>query len=137
MAKLSKEEIEEIIERDLPTYQVAGEAVEDNAAHRDDFSRHRDSARQNSLSDAISADLDTLRQKLRERSRTSVDSSQGALNSFDTHQPDDAGDADDNAADDTIIAVRPKTSSNPYDAGYRTKAVVISGRSKRVIGRQG
>jgi hypothetical protein len=137
MGKLSKEEIEEIIERDLPSYQVVKESAEEDVDNRDDFSRHRDSAKHSSLSDAISPDLDTLRQKLRGRSRTRVDSSLGGLNSLSNHKADDVGDADDNAADDTIVAVRPKKSRNPYDAGYRTKAVVISGRSKRVIGRQG
>jgi hypothetical protein len=44
---------------------------------------------------------------------------------------------DDDTADDMIVAVRPKKSHSPFDSGYRTKAVVISGRSKKVIGRQG
>ena len=127
MAKLSKEEVEEIIERDLPDYKVVKESLEKNLSNGAGSVLHRDSPK-GSASDAASPDLNTLREKLKSRP-----ASRGARSLAD-HTADDV---DDNAADDMIVAVRPKRSGNPFDSGYRTKAVVISGRSKKVIGRQG
>lgn len=132
MAKLSKEEVEEIIERDLPNYQIVRQSGED-VVDRDDFSRFRDSGRQRSISDATSPNLDTLREKLKQRGERLENSDRNSLD----HMSDDIGEADDAVADDMIVAVRPKKTDSPYDTGYRTKAVVISGRSKKVIGRQG
>lgn len=141
MAKLSKEQVEEIIARDLPDYQVAQESLEQEG--ESDAARFRDSSQQGSISDAISPDLDTLREKLRQRSpsadTTDADRSEGAglREGRSWSSLEDGTAAEDEAADDVIIAVKPKKSHSPFDAGYRTKAVVISGRSKKVIGRQG
>ena len=137
MAKLSKEEVEQIIERDLPDFKVVQESV-DRDTDNTDFGRFRDSSRQRSISDATSPNLDTLREKLRQRSgRGEADSSTFGFGRTEAVRSDDVGDVDDDTADDAIVAVRPKTSHSPYDAGYRTKAVIISGRQKKVIGRQG
>ncbi|HKY45575.1 MAG TPA: hypothetical protein VJM50_20975 [Pyrinomonadaceae bacterium] len=137
MAKLSKEEVEQIIERDLPDFQVVKESIEKDTDNTD-FGRFRDSARQRSISDATSPSLDTLREKLRQRSgRSQSDSTTLGSYRNEGFRSDDVGDVDNETADDTIVAVRPKTSHSPYDGGYRTKAVIISGRQKKVIGRQG
>ena len=146
MAKLSKEEVEEIIERDLPDFQVVKESLDRAETDSPDAERIRDSSRPN-ISDATSPDLNTLREKLRRRSR-SVDARRTSASkefsrdfqefSLDTDDTDDVQTADqDDTTDDVIVAVKPKKSQSPFDAGYRTKAVVISGRSKKVIGRQG
>ena len=143
MAKLSKEEVEQIIERDLPDYQVVNESLEKEQGDTSDVRRLRDSSKQGS-SDATSPDLETLREKLRQRSRSADSTGSNAGEKFprgfqefslDTDDSEIA--AEDDTADDMIVAVKPKKSHSPFDAGYRTKAVVISGRSKRVIGRQG
>lgn len=135
MGKLSKEEVKQIIERDLPDFQVVQESV-DRDADNTNFGRFRDSSRQQSISDATSPNLDTLLEKLRQRSsRSQADSN--TFGRTEAVRSDDVGDMDDDTADDAIVAVRPKTSHSPYDAGYRTKAVIISGRQKKVIGRQG
>lgn len=139
MARLSKEEVEQIIERDLPDYQVVKESLEKEESGAD-VAGFRDSAKESS-SDATSPDLDTLRENLRRRSAdsTTSDASRRFLHSYHsfTFDAEDEATADDDTADDVIVAVRPKKSHGPFDAGYRTKAVIISGRSKRVIGRQG
>ena len=143
MAKLSKEEVEEIIERDLPDFQVAQESLEKEESDSPDAAGIRDSSRPN-ISDATSPDLNTLREKLRRRSRSADTNRTVASREFsrdfqefslDTDDVQTAG--QDETADDVIVAVKPKKSHSPFDAGYRTKAVVISGRSKKVIGRQG
>jgi hypothetical protein len=140
MAKLSKAEVEEIIARDLPDYQVAKESLEHE--EESDVARLRDS-RQGAISDATSPDLDTLREKLRQQS-PSADTTDATANEGPSLREgrswsflEDGTTVEDEPADDVIVAVKPKKSHSPFDAGYRTKAVVISGRSKRVIGRQG
>lgn len=141
MAKLSKEQVEEIIARDLPDYQVVQESLEQEG--ESDVARARDSARQGSISDATSPDLDTLREKLRQRTpsadTTDADSNEGAglREGRSWSFLEDGTAVEEDPADDVIVAVKPKKSHSPFDAGYRTKAVVISGRSKKVIGRQG
>jgi hypothetical protein len=38
---------------------------------------------------------------------------------------------------DVIVAIRPDDASDPADASAQTKAVVISGETRRIIGYQG
>jgi hypothetical protein len=136
MARLSQEEVKEIIERDLPSFQVAQEPpVDEDVEDSADISGSRDSFSKGSDSDATSPDLDTLLQKLRSRNRTGESERSRGFDSVTSGISEvDEGNDD---ADDVIVPVRPKKSHSAYDVGYRTKAVVISGRSKKVIGRQG
>lgn len=135
MARLSGEEVKKIIERDLPSYQVAQEAVNEDVEDSASVSASRDSFSKRSLSDATSPNLDTLLQKLRSRSRAGESERARGLDVM----TDSSGEVDEgnDDVDDVIVPVRPKKSHGAYDVGYRTKAVVISGRSKKVIGRQG
>ena len=141
MAKLSKEQVQEIIARDLPDYQVVQESLDQQGGS--DVARFRDSSQQGSISDATSPDLDTLREKLRQQN-PSADTTDAGRNEGTNLRVggswslmEDSTAAEEDPADDVIVAVKPKKSHSPFDAGYRTKAVVISGRSKKVIGRQG
>ncbi len=45
--------------------------------------------------------------------------------------------ADFDSAEDAIVAITPINSTHPLDRGGRSKAAVISGSEKRVIGQQG
>jgi hypothetical protein len=111
MAQLSKQDLEEIIERDMPGYALAYEAP----PHAGD----RPAA---VAPDEVGPDIAVLREK------------------FLGEQPAGAGDAavaTPPDSDDQIVAVRPKDSSDPFDHGGRPKTVVVSGRDRRVVGRQG
>ena len=133
MATLSKEEIEAIVERDGPGHRVVSGAAAERAGDSGALNENLDSPASGSGSDAASPNLDTLREKLRRRRGGDARSSSGGrLDSRAGRESDDANDDDD-----IIVAVRPKTSRDPFDVGYRTKAVVISSKSKKVIGRQG
>ncbi|HJU56090.1 MAG TPA: hypothetical protein VJ715_16015 [Pyrinomonadaceae bacterium] len=131
MATLSKEEIEAIVERDMPGHRLVRGAADERADDSERSGGNLDSRESGPDSDAASPNLDTLREKLRRRrgGNTRSDSQ------VDARASRESDDADDD--EDIIVAVRPKVSRDPFDVGPRTKAVVISGRSKRVIGRQG
>lgn len=133
MATLSKEEIEAIVERDVPGHRLVRGAADERADDSGTLSENLDSPASGPDSDAASPNLDTLREKLRRRRSGNTSASSGRR--MDSRPSSESDDADDD--EDIIVAVRPKVSRDPFDVGSRTKAVVISGRSKKVIGRQG
>jgi hypothetical protein len=111
VAKLSKEELEGIIERDLPGYALASDEI-----HPPDRSRSIEP-------DASGADIDALREKF--------------LGGPGVGEGGRSADDEPDADDDEIVAVRPKDAIDPFDQRARPKTVVVSGRDKRVIGSQG
>jgi hypothetical protein len=123
---LAKRELEEIIARDVPGYKLARQhAAQDYPSIEPDES---------------SPDIESLRAKYL---GSEAEQDFGALDGVDHLQHEDnpgpagevaAGDADSDAM---IVAIEPEAEADAFDAATRPKTVVISGRSKRVIGRQG
>jgi hypothetical protein len=115
MARISKRELEQIVKRDLPGYKLLSRGGE------------ADAAGSAAAPDEVSPDIDALRRKYL----------------GDEAAPDAAGDAPDRGedaapnTDDEIISVQPDKPGDPFDQGARPKKVVVSGKSKRIIGSQG
>jgi hypothetical protein len=107
---LSKQELEEIIARDLPDHELVSEEV-DPADHL--VAGEPDEA---------GADIAALREKFLGGSARDGDG-EAAPQPVNEH--------------DQIVAVRPKRPGDPFDHKARPKTVVVSARDKRVIGRQG
>jgi hypothetical protein len=130
MAKLSREEIEHIVERDMPGYKVV--------EHQEGVDEREVQA----APDEVAPDIETLRQKYlgdadgaREESNPGNDADDTTENSADPNR-DDAND-DDDSTEDSIIAVQPKETADPFDHVGRPKAVVVSGKDRRIVGSQG
>jgi hypothetical protein len=111
MERLSKEELERIIERDLPGHELVSEV---------DPADHEAAAEP----DAVGPDIAALREKFLGAGAGGSDAAAAppaaALNEHDQ-----------------IVAVREKDVDDPYDHRARPKTVIVSGRDKRVVGRQG
>jgi hypothetical protein len=125
MAKLSKQEIEEIVERDMPGYQVV---------------RHEegvDERLSNAEPDEVAPDIDTLREKyLGDNENSAAEGGNPGGETGSSPEDEDDDQADENT-DDAIVAVQPKETGDPFDHAARPKAVVVSGKDRRVIGSQG
>ncbi len=133
--KLSREELNEIIERDVPGTRLV------------ETSHDADPRVVRAPADLDSPDIDTLREKFLGRSkkkanvspvRASAPGKRRAAKSRDVAKPTPArsspGDDDD---DVEIVTVTPKRPVEALDRGARPKAVVVSSKAKKVIGRQG
>jgi hypothetical protein len=112
MEPLSKQELEEIIERDLPGHELASDETYPADAPRVD-------------AEEPGLDIAALRERF-------LGSAAGA----DDIAALDAAPAAVNEHDQ-VVAVRPKNGGDPFDQRARPKTVVISGRDRRVVGRQG
>jgi hypothetical protein len=128
MAKLSKQEIEEIVERDMPGYKV----VQHETPDADERAAERNA-------DQVAPDIDTLREKYLGENENSAAESENPGHEANASPETEADDTGDNAddADDAIIAVQPKEAGDPFDHAARPKSVVVSGKDRRVIGSQG
>lgn len=112
MEPLSRKELAEIVERDLPGHELASEET-----HPEDAPA--------SEADEPGVDIAALRQKF--LGEGAADDSAG-LDALTTPVNEH----------DYLVAVRPKDAGgDPFDEKARPKAVVVSGRDKRVVGRQG
>ena len=125
---MTKDDLDRIIRRDMPGYRVA-------RGFRADV--QEPSAAPDAPAEASTPALDTLRQKYLVSKYLARDSDwdvapSGAPPSAET--PDDLSRSDE---DDIIVPVEPEQPVHPWDVGARPKAVVISGRDRRVIGHQG
>jgi hypothetical protein len=114
VAQLSQDELKEIVARDLSGYRLAdtSPAVDAQSSVR-------------AAPEATTPDIEMLRRKYLGPEATA----KGAEVSFGV-----GGDA---TTDDSIVAVQPDTTPDPWSRSARPKAVVISGSEKRVIGAQG
>jgi hypothetical protein len=121
VAKLSKQEIEEIVERDMPGYQVVQHEPET-----------ADRAIQETSADEVAPDIDTLREKYLGED---TDDNPGHETERSSAEPD--GDSEEENTDDAIVAVQPKETGDPFDHAARPKSIVVSGKDRRVIGSQG
>jgi hypothetical protein len=117
MAKLSKEEIEEIVERDMPGYKVV--------QHEEGTDERAPEAGV----DEVAPDIDTLREKY-------LGKTENPGHEADTSPTTDADD-DEADADDAIVAVQPNETADAFDHAARPKSIVVSGKDRRVIGSQG
>jgi hypothetical protein len=123
MERIPEDELERIIERDAPGYTLArpreGEDERVVRAEPEETSPDIETLRKKYLGDAESADA-------------ADDAGESAnLDSEDAESPTE------NTAEDEIVAVRPKKPGDPYDQPARPKTVVVSGKDRRIVGRQG
>jgi hypothetical protein len=124
MARISRQELEDIIARDMPGYRLAKQT-----GSTPDVPQRRDAAVGHT--DATTPSLHRLRQKYLFSKYGAFDA---APTESDTVRSEDAQEGDD---EDEIVAVEPINAPHPWDVGARPKVIVVSGREKRIIGRQG
>jgi hypothetical protein len=127
MSKLSKDDLQQIIEQQMPKYKL----VEGTRA-----SGARDAATTRAKPEGQTPGLDTLRKKYL-RDKFLSDATPGGYEDGEPNgQPRaDAADAGD---DDTeIVMVEPKVAPHPLDRGSRPKAIVVSTIQKKIVGEQG
>jgi hypothetical protein len=125
MAKLKKDELEKVVRRDMPGYRLARRAKPRPGLDR---------ARSRPAASAATPDLDTLKRKYLPRqgaNAAAAAAADAAVRGAGAGRPA----APDN--DDEIVAVEPETAPHPWDRGARPKAVVVSARGKRIVGKQG
>lgn len=135
MTKLPREELQKIIEQDLPGYRMSAESTNRNEGFESADSVSADTGRQ---AEASTPDLQALRMKYLQNTYLGSDSKASKDYSvtdegYETNSVDETS----NLPEDEIIAVTPETSAHPWDRSARPKAAVISGREKKVIGQQG
>jgi len=130
MTKLTSEEIDRIVEHDIPEYRV-DKSVDHNTGRDSDG----DSARAASVEEST-PEIDELRKKyLGDSGEVFPSDSTAHTDSATDTAP--SGSAMREEPQDEIVAVTPKESSHAWDRGARPKAAVISGSEKKVIGHQG
>ena len=117
MAKMKKRELEEIVKRDMPGFEVVSrepvDAGEDARTAPAEAAPSIDQLRRKYLGDdAVEEAADSPPARRR-----------GAKAAPNT--------------DDEIITVRPSGAADPFDHSARPKTVVVSGKDKRIIGSQG
>ena len=121
--KLSKEEVQRIIEEQMPNFRVA--------QTYDTPARDANGGKTRAKPEAHTPDMKTLRRKyLREKFLEGTDG-------LSTNEPNEVPAADASGDDTEIVLVEPKTAPHPLDRGSRPKAVVISTKDKKIIGTQG
>ena len=128
MARMSKEELSEIIRRDKPGYEI----VEHQAAETESGSEASDAG---AITDRVT-DLDELRRRYLGDSAV-ADSPGGApLGETAVDAEDESGDDSDD--DDEIVVLNPPANSaDPWAPGPGRKSVIVSGKERRVIAEQG
>jgi hypothetical protein len=115
MAKLSEQEIDEIIKRDAPGHRVV------------QYQAGEDAAQSLAKPDEATPDLDALKRKYLGEDASNEGSEPAA----------DARDAAGDDVEDQLVAIAPESSPSPWDHGSRPKVVVISGKDKKIIASQG
>jgi hypothetical protein len=139
MAKLSDQELEEIIRRELPGYRIVKGTVGDDAV----ASRV--------TADERTPDLAQLKEKLRGAGNPGPGPDEAEPNPGPdpddpvVSDPPDPGGADaavdggagDETPEDTMVAIEPDVPPNPWDHGAKPKVVVISGKDRKILSSQG
>jgi hypothetical protein len=122
--KLSKEDVRRIVEKQMPNFKVAQPPDAPDADTVDRKPRAKP--------ESHTPDEKTLRKKyLREKFIEGIDTSSA------DEEPNGVAPADATNDDTEIVLVEPKRAPHPLDRGSRPKAVVISKKSKKIIGTQG
>jgi hypothetical protein len=122
---MKKEDLERVVRRDMPGYRLARKAKPRKGA---------DARRARPASAAGTPDLDTLRRKYLARgtgSRGTAGAADATRRAASIRRPADSD------GDDEIVAIEPEAASHPWDRAARPKAVVVSARDKRIVGKQG
>jgi hypothetical protein len=131
MAELSREELQEIIDRDMPGHVI----VERLPAP--------DAARRRAPAEAATPDLAALKRKY--IGDPAGDAGAGSPRRNPEDYPS-AGDVEENREDDApraeaddeeIVTVRPKATTDAWGGGPGPKAVIISRSQKKIKGAQG
>jgi len=129
MAKLTADEIERIVKRDMPGYRVSTKS----SAGRDEAARDsRNAARPESASETDQTPFDALRSRYLGDAAWEEETESPEV---DLEIASDAANGNDDDAE--IIAVEPEQAAHPWDRGARPKAAVISTKSKKIVGQQG
>jgi hypothetical protein len=130
MAKLSKDDLQRIVEKQMPKYKLTDTTVSTPAADTGGRTRAKPEGQ--------TPDLQTLRKKyLRNKFLNDSSNSTDAGTRGDEGEPNGEP-AIDTAGDETeIVMVEPKVSPHPLDRGSRPKAVVVSTTQKKIVGEQG
>lgn len=128
------EEVEEIIQRDLPNQRMSGKSLinENNASDSVD-------SLDTEKPEAATPEFQTLREKyLSEKFFGSSDSfDTGSFAEAAQNDSDQTVSDNESQSDDVIVALRPKESTNLLDDSSQLKTAVISAAEKKVIGQQG
>jgi hypothetical protein len=127
MARMSREELSEIIKRDKPGYAI----VEHEPAEAGVDAQAADSG---AVTDRV-MDLDELRRRYLGDSAITDSSGAGVIG-----EPAAEADteADDDTDDDEIVVLAPPAgTADPWAPGPGRKSVIVSGRERRVIAEQG
>ena len=153
MAKLSKDEQQRIVEREMPGYRVVERRTRGGGAAGDAQSAD---ARGAAPAEARSPDIDTLRRKYlgeegarngaRRTAEPSPRGERAARPSGDRRAPAGAAAREDDAAaparkpdeaEDTVTTVQAENAFDPAIGAPGEKKVVLGGKEKRIIARQG
>lgn len=129
MSRMTDEEINDIIERELPGYRMSRSKL--------------DTGEQDAMpsvarakSDASTPALEKVRAKYLGKREGKSRSARSTKSRRSRSAPRDEVNPDLVADDDVIVAVEP-SDRDPLDRGARAKSVVVSAKEKRIIGRQG
>jgi len=112
MARLGDDELESIIQRDMPGYKVVSRGG--GAAAGAPMPEP----------DEVAPDIDELRAKYLGEQAPGAAAADGESEA-------------DAEADEEIVTVGPESTADPFDPGARPKKVIVSANSRRIIGSQG
>jgi|SRR5215217_817793 len=119
MSTLSREEIEEIVEKELPGYILVQEPLVDDEPPQ-------------VKPEAVTPDLETLREKYKAEGYSAPEGSEaGSISNLEDHSP-----VSSDEAEDIIVVVQPKGADDQITRPA-PKAVVISSEEKRIVSIQG
>lgn len=115
MTRLSREELEEIVETQLPGYVLVQEPLEDYGQAEME-------------AEAVTPDLETLRDKY-----------EGYISPTNGTTPDHEGQSPvgSSEAEDVVVKVEPRDAHDAWITGPGPKAVVISSEDRRIVSVQG
>jgi hypothetical protein len=125
---MRRDELEKVVEREMPGHRLARRSRAESAGEAD----------APAPPDAATPSLEALRKKYLRGKYLAPDAAadedvreEPAARSSAVSAP--AG-ADD---EDVIVAVEPEAPTHPWDRGSRPKAVVVSAKDKKIVGKQG
>jgi hypothetical protein len=118
VAKLTKEDIEKIVQRDAPGHRVVS------------FTGAQDATGHRSTPDQTTPDLVTVQRKY-EGGAASNEQPDSSANNPGNEE------AEDEADEDQLVTIEPEQPDSPWAHGARPKVVVVSAKQKRIIATQG
>jgi hypothetical protein len=117
---MKKGELEKVVRRDMPGYRLARKPKTRAGV---------DSPRPRPAASAGTPDLEALKRKYAPRQGANAVAADAAARAVAARPG--------TVEDDEIVAVEPESAPHPWDRAARPKAVVVSARSKRIVGKQG